>query len=103
MSTNPLKSGLVALSAIGLAAFNLAAVSTDASAQERVRWKMPSAFASSLTHLGPSGVRFSKDVERLSGGKFEMKFFDRAGPGMLRRRIQRFGGIVLDDAGLSHG
>jgi TRAP-type mannitol/chloroaromatic compound transport system substrate-binding protein len=90
MSTNPLKSGLVALSAIGLAAFNLAAVSTDASAQERVRWKMPSAFASSLTHLGPSGVRFSKDVERLSGGKFEMKFFE---PGAIVPALECFDAV----------
>ncbi len=29
----------------------------DASAQDRIRWKMPSAFASTLARLGPSGVR----------------------------------------------
>ena len=43
-------------------------------AQETVRWKMQSAFGSTLTHLGTSGVRFSKDIERMSGGKFDVKF-----------------------------
>ena len=33
----------------------------------KIQWKMQSAFASSLPHLGPSGVRFSKDIERMSG------------------------------------
>ena len=54
MSVNPLKWGLVALSAMGLAF-----VSADASAQTKVRWKMQSAFGGSLPHLGTSGVRFS--------------------------------------------
>jgi TRAP-type mannitol/chloroaromatic compound transport system substrate-binding protein len=52
----------------------LVGAASDAPAQERTRWKMQSAFASSLPHLGPSGVRFSKDIERMSGGKFEVKF-----------------------------
>ena len=43
-------------------------VATGADAQEKVRWKMQSAFASSLTHLGPSALRFSKNIERMSGG-----------------------------------
>ena len=42
----------------------------------KVQWKMQSAFASSLPHLGPSGVRFSKDIERMSGGQFSIKFFE---------------------------
>ena len=53
---------------------------TQAEAQDRVKWKMHSAWGSSLPHLGTSGVRFSKNIERLSGGKFTMKFFE---PGAL--------------------
>lgn len=90
MLTNPLKSGLVALSAIGLAAFNLAAVSTDAGAQTKVRWKMQSAFGSQLPHLGPSGLRFSKDIERMSDGKFEVKFYE---PGALIPPLECFDAV----------
>ena len=53
----------------------------------KVNWKMASAFGSSLPHLGPSGVRFSKDVARLSGGKFEIKFFE---PGALVPALECF-------------
>jgi TRAP-type mannitol/chloroaromatic compound transport system substrate-binding protein len=68
-------------------AFALAAGIGSAAGQDRVRWKMASAFPSTLTHLGPSGVRFSKDIERLSGGKFEMKFFE---PGALVPALECF-------------
>ena len=65
-----------------LVAFAFAAPITPAVAQEppKVNWKLQSAFASSLPHLGASGVRFSKDIERMSAGRFEVKFFE---PGAL--------------------
>jgi len=75
MSTSLLKLGVLAASALS---FTLLA--TPASAQDTVRWKMQSAFGSSLPHLGSGGIRFSKDIERLSGGKFDVKFFE---PGAL--------------------
>ena len=56
----------------------------------RSRWKMQSAFGSALTHLGPSGVRFSKDIERMSGGKFEVKFFE---PGALIPPLECFDAV----------
>jgi len=65
-------------------------VLTAANAQERVRWKMQSAFGSSLPHLGPSGVRFSKDIERMSGGKFEVKFYE---PGALIPPLECFDAV----------
>jgi len=52
----------------------------SAQAQERVRWKLHSAWGSSLPHLGTSGVRFTETIERLSGGAFQIKFFE---PGAL--------------------
>ncbi len=59
---------LKTLSAIGVAAaMSVAAIST-AQAQGRVKWKMQSAFGGQLPHLGTSGVRFSKDIDRLSAG-----------------------------------
>ena len=70
------------LSAVALTAlvFGVVGVTTGADAQERIKWKMHSAWGSSLPHLGTSAVRFSKNIERLSGGKFTMKFFE---PGAL--------------------
>jgi TRAP-type mannitol/chloroaromatic compound transport system substrate-binding protein len=82
--------GLLKLATIGLSAVALAGLLTAASAQERVRWKMASAFGSQLPHLGTSGVRFSKDIERLSGGRFEMKFFE---PGALVPALECFDAV----------
>jgi TRAP-type mannitol/chloroaromatic compound transport system substrate-binding protein len=75
---------------LGLSVLACTAEFTPADAQERVRWKMPSAFASTLTHLGPSGVRFTKDIERLSGGKFEIKFFE---PGAIVPALECFDAV----------
>jgi TRAP-type mannitol/chloroaromatic compound transport system substrate-binding protein len=72
------------------AAFAFVAVlgfTNDAEAQKRVRWKMQSAFGSSLPHLGTSGVKFSKNISRMSGGKFEIKFFE---PGALVPALECF-------------
>jgi TRAP-type mannitol/chloroaromatic compound transport system substrate-binding protein len=63
------------------------AASTSAEAQDRVNWKMQSAFSSSLAHLGTSGVRFTKNIERMSDGNFEIKFFE---PGALVPALECF-------------
>jgi TRAP-type mannitol/chloroaromatic compound transport system substrate-binding protein len=60
--------------AIGLAAL------PAAEAQERVRWKMHSAFASNLPVLGPAGKRMERTMGEISNGAFELKFFE---PGAL--------------------
>jgi len=74
-----------------VAALTVAAATTsvaiDANAQERVNWKMQSAFASSLPHLGTSGVRFTEVIDRLSAGNFEIKFFE---PGALVPALECF-------------
>jgi TRAP-type mannitol/chloroaromatic compound transport system substrate-binding protein len=72
--------------AAGLSMLGLLAVG-GADAQERVRWKMQSAFPSQLSHLGTSGVRLSNMVKRLSGGAFELKFFE---PGALVPALECF-------------
>lgn len=61
--------------------------SNPVDAQERVRWKMQSAFGGTLPHLGTSGVRYSKNIDRLSGGKFQIKFFE---PGALVPALECF-------------
>jgi TRAP-type mannitol/chloroaromatic compound transport system substrate-binding protein len=78
---------LKTLSAVGIAAaMSVAAVST-VQAQDRVKWKMQSAFGGQLVHLGTSGVRFSKNIDRLSAGKFQIKFFE---PGALVPALECF-------------
>ena len=76
---------------VGLSALALTAVTTDANAQDKVRWKMQSAFGSQLPHLGTSGVRFAKNVERLSGGKLEIKFYE---PGALIPPLECFDAVA---------
>ena len=85
-------------------AMTVAVLALPAQAQDKVRWKMQSAFGSQLPHIGTSAVRFSKNIERLSGGKFEIKFYE---PGALMPALECFDAVskgsvevVLDDAGL---
>jgi TRAP-type mannitol/chloroaromatic compound transport system substrate-binding protein len=58
-----------------------------ANAQDRVKWKMQSAFGSQLAHLGTSGVRFTETMDRLSASNFEIKFFE---PGALVPALECF-------------
>ena len=69
--------GLIA-AATAISAFVMSGPSS--AADKRVKWKLHSAWGSSVPHLGTSGVRFSKNIKRVSGGKFTMKFFE---PGAL--------------------
>ena len=78
------------LGVASLSALILIAGLTAANAQERVRWKMASAFGSQLPHLGTSALRFSKDIERMSGGRFEVKFFE---PGALVPALECFDAV----------
>jgi TRAP-type mannitol/chloroaromatic compound transport system substrate-binding protein len=75
------------LATAGVAVVATLAMATTASAQDRVRWKMQSAFGSQLAHLGTSGVRFSENIDRVSGGTFEIKFFE---PGALVPALECF-------------
>jgi TRAP-type mannitol/chloroaromatic compound transport system substrate-binding protein len=77
----------IALASAGLALVATLASATTAAAQERVRWKMQSAFPSNLSHLGTSGKRLEATVERVSGGNFELKFFE---PGALVPALECF-------------
>jgi len=65
----------------------LSAGSGSALAQQSVKWKMQSAFGSTLPHLGTSGVRFSKNISDATGGRFDIKFFE---PGALVPALECF-------------
>ncbi|MEM7226301.1 MAG: TRAP transporter substrate-binding protein [Pseudomonadota bacterium] len=45
-------------------------------AQDRVNWKMGSAFPSKLVQLGSLGVSASEKIERISDGNIRLKFFE---------------------------
>jgi TRAP-type mannitol/chloroaromatic compound transport system substrate-binding protein len=62
-------------------------LTTAPEAQERVNWKMQSAFPSNLSHLGTSAVRLEGMVDRLSAGNFKLKFFE---PGALVPALECF-------------
>jgi TRAP-type mannitol/chloroaromatic compound transport system substrate-binding protein len=67
----------------------LIALADGAQAQEQknVRWKMQSAFASTLSHLGTSGLRFVDDLEKVSQGTLRLQFFE---PGALVPALECF-------------
>jgi len=65
-------------------------LSTPAQAQRTVRWKMQSAWGSKLPHLGTSAVRFSKNVEEMSDGKLQLKFYE---PGALIPPLECFDSV----------
>jgi TRAP-type mannitol/chloroaromatic compound transport system substrate-binding protein len=85
---------LKAISLSAAAAVALALGAGQASAADaqdkRVRWKMQSAFGSQLPHLGTSAVRFSKNIERMSNGRLEIKFFE---PGALIPPLECFDAV----------
>ena len=69
-------------------ALTLGAIS-DASAQ-RVRWKMQSAFGSQISHLGPAALRLSDNIDVMTDGKFQLKFFE---PGALVPPLECFDAV----------
>jgi TRAP-type mannitol/chloroaromatic compound transport system substrate-binding protein len=48
----------------------------EVAAQKKVRWKMASAFTSSLDVVGESGPILSENLRKMSGGALEVKFFE---------------------------
>jgi len=65
--------------AVAAIAVTVVALSTTAQAG-KVRWKMHSAWGSQVPHLGTNAVRFADNIVRMSGGDFNVKFFE---PGAL--------------------
>ena len=53
----------------------MVAGTANADGHKRVKWKLHSAWGAAVPHLGTSGVRWAKNIGRMSGGKFSVKFF----------------------------
>jgi len=73
-----------------------------AEAQKKVRWKMASAFSSTLDVIGPAGQRIAANVTKMSGGDFDLKFFE---PNALVPPLQIFDSVAAGsvDAGYTAG
>ena len=83
--------GIVALVTLAIGAPALGVGPANAQDKDkRVKWKMQSAFGSQLPHIGTSGVRFTKNIETLSDGRFEIKFFE---PGALVPPLECFDAV----------
>ena len=54
-----------------------ALVGATAQADKRIKAKLHSAWGAAVPHLGTSGVRFAKNINRLSGGSFQVKFYEK--------------------------
>ena len=76
-----------ALTAVGTVLAVTFGFAAGAGAQDRVKWKMQSAFPSNLSHLGTSAKRLEGIVDRISGGALELKFFE---PGALVPALECF-------------
>ncbi|MEZ5650279.1 MAG: TRAP transporter substrate-binding protein [Burkholderiaceae bacterium] len=68
------------LAVAALAVSAAALTPDDAQAQQRVRWKLHSAFGTNLSVLGPVGPYVTDQIRKMSGGKFDIKVFE---PGAL--------------------
>ena len=76
MKKNLLKKAGVLASAAIIAS----SLASQAHAAKKVRWKMHGAFGSNVAVIGPPGPRIAEAVSRMSGGDFDIKFFE---PGAL--------------------
>ena len=73
------------------AAILTAGLAGGADAQDqRVRWKMHSAFGSKLAILGTSGPKMEEKMKLLSNGSFTLKFFE---PGALVPAIEYYDAV----------
>ena len=71
-----------------------ATAALDANAAERVRWKMQSAYGSTISHLGPSAKRFVEAIDEMSEGNFQIKFHE---PNALVPSLEIFDAVFGPD------
>ena len=82
------------------AAVCLGIVAAAAEAQDRVRWKMHSAFASKLPVLGYAGKRMEKSIAEVTNGSFQWKFFE---PGALVPGIAYYDPVAQGSIDIGYG
>ena len=68
-----LKAGAAATALVMASALTLG---TPTEAADTIKWKMQSAYPSSLVQLGASGKDLASQVEKISGGEFKIRFYE---------------------------
>ena len=71
-------------------AATVATVGEAEPAETAIKWKMASSFPSSMVLIGSMGQHLSKSIEQISGGSFELKFFE---PGALVPALEIFDAV----------
>lgn len=66
----------LALPALFITLLSFSALHNSAHAQERVTWKMHSAYPSNVEVLGSQATRLPEMVRKLSGGSFRIRFYE---------------------------
>ncbi len=74
----------------GVFGLGLAATADEAAAQEKVRWKLGSSYASSLDVIGKNGKNYVENVKVMSGGGLDIHFYE---PGALVPALQVFDAV----------
>ena len=75
----------------GLACGILGMAAAEADAQQRIRWKMGSTYPGSLTQLGTLAKRVDAQIDLVSGGNIQIKFFE---PGALVPALEVFDAVA---------
>lgn len=77
----------------------LVAATDPAEAQQRVRWKLASSYASTLDVLGQNILRFIDNIKVMSDGNFEIRFHE---PGALVPALEVFDAVSKGSVEMSY-
>ena len=83
-----LKNTAATLAGVALAA--TASLTAVSSADAQTRWRMASTYPSQLVQLGTLGVQLSEELEKVSGGEFQLRLYE---PGALLPALEAFDAI----------
>jgi len=83
----------LAIGTVGLA-------SAGGAEEQKIRWKMHSAFASKLSVLGPAGKRMEEGIDKVTQGSFQLKFFE---PGALVPGIAYYDPVAAGSIDAGYG
>lgn len=80
----------IAATLAGVALVATASLTAVNSADAQTRWRMASTYGSQLAQLGTLGVQLSEELEKVSDGEFQLRFFE---PGALLPALEAFDAI----------
>ena len=81
-------------------ALGVGVIAAAAEAQERVRWKMHSAFPGKLPVLGVAGKRIERSISEVTNGTLQFKFFE---PGALVPGIAYYDPVAAGSIDVGYG